>query len=230
MYHSVNPNYNKENRLVVSPATFQRQVRFLKEHRFNVLPLEVLADLIREKKKIPAKTIAIALDDGYRDNYTYAFPILRKYNLPAAIFLIVNEVGRARGDRLIWDEIKTMQNSGIIAFGSHALDPEPLVNIKSEAELRRQIFDSKKILEEKLKRPVNMFSYASGLFDARIRQLVIDAGYRLAVATSPGKKYPNDDIFALKRVRISESAHNLFLFWIETSGFYTVIKEHRDKH
>jgi len=73
-----------------------------------------------------------------------------------------------------------------------------------------------------------MFSYPEGRFDDKIRQLVIDAGYRLAVATHPGKYYPNDDIFALKRLRISENAKGLFVFWAETSGFYTFIKEHRD--
>lgn len=227
MYHSVRPAAPPGNRLVVSPETFQRQMRFLKEHRYNVLPLESVADLLKEKKKIPPKTLAITFDDGYKDNYIYAFPVLKKYNLPAAVFVIIEEVGRH--DRLSWDEIKEMQNTGIITLGSHAVGPEPLVNIKSERDLKSQISDSKKILEQKLGSRVNAFSYPEGRFNGRIRQSVIDAGYKFAVATNPGKKFPNDDIFALKRLRISENAGNLFIFWAETSGYYNFIREHRHK-
>jgi peptidoglycan/xylan/chitin deacetylase (PgdA/CDA1 family) len=226
MYHSVNPKSDPVmNRLIVSPKTFEWQMRFLKEQRYNVLPLEALVKLIKEKK-IPPKTIAITFDDGYKDNYAYVFPVLKKYNLSATIFIIVNEVGRPQADRLSWDEIKAMQESGLITFGSHTLGPEPLINIKSKEEVKMQIFDSKKILEEKLSRKVNLFSYPEGMFDAGTRQLVIDAGYLAAVATKPGKRYHACDVFALKRVRISENASNTLIFAVETSGFYTFMKGH----
>jgi peptidoglycan/xylan/chitin deacetylase (PgdA/CDA1 family) len=227
MYHSVNPDAAPENRLAVSVKAFQRQMRFLKNNRYNVLPLEAIAHLIKEKKKIPPRTCAITFDDGYKDNYKYVFPILKKYNLAATIFVIINEVGRPQNDRLSWNEIKLMQDSGIITLGSHALGPEPLVNIESEDDLKREIFDSKKILEEKLGKEVSAFSYPEGRFNNEIRRLVIAAGYKLAVATNPGRKYPGDDIFALKRLRISFVSDNLFVFWIKTTGFYTFIKERR---
>ncbi len=225
MYHSINPVARQENRLAVTVKTFERQMRFLKTNHYNVVSLEALSRLIKEKKKIPSKTIAITLDDGYKDNYTYAFPVLKKYNLSATLFIIVNEVGRQQGDRLNWDEIKIMQASGLLSVGSHSLGPDPLIKIKSEIELRQEIFESKRMLEEKLAREINAFSYPEGMFDAKIRQLVIDAGYTLAVATNPGPKYPDDDIFALKRLRISENASSMFIFAVETSGFYTFMKE-----
>ena len=227
MYHSVNPNAKPEKKLAVLTETFERQMHFLKSHHYNVLSLDSLAVLIKEKKKIPSKAIAITFDDGYKDNYIYAFPILKKYNLPATIFIITDLINRA--DKLSWDEIKEMQDSGIIAFGSHALGSEPLINIKSEQDLKKQIFDSKKILEEKLGCRINAFSYPEGRFNERIKQLVMRAGYKLAVTTNPGKRFANDDIFALKRLRISANANNLFVFWIETSGYYNFIREHRHK-
>lgn len=229
MYHSVNPEAVYANRLAVTNDTFERQMRFLKRHRYNVIDIPTLADLIRNKDRIPPRTIAITLDDGYRDNYTHAFPILKKYNLPATLFVILNEVGRPEGDRLSWEEIEVMRDSGIITFGSHCLGPEPLVNLASEEEVKKEISLSKRILEERLAKAVTVFSYPEGRFNERIRQLVIDAGYKSAVATNPGKDYPSDDIFALKRMRISENARNLFIFWVETSGFYTFMKEHRHK-
>ncbi|MBM3246744.1 MAG: polysaccharide deacetylase family protein [Candidatus Omnitrophica bacterium] len=227
-YHSINPVENPRiERLIVPPEVFERQMRFLKEHRYNVMPLEALADLIRAKKRIPGRTCAITFDDGYKDNYTYAFPILKKYNLPATMFVIINEVGRTQNDRLSWDELKAMQASGIITIGSHALGPEPLINIKSKADLKSQIFDSKKILEARLARPVNMFCYPEGRFNEEIRQLVVDAGYKLAAATSPGSNFSKDDVFLLKRLRISRNCNNLFIFWFKLSGYYTFFKERR---
>lgn len=229
MYHSVNPQAKPENRLAVSVNTFQRQMRFLKLKHYNVMPLESIADLIKAKKKMPPKTVAITFDDGYKDVYTYAFPILKKYNLCAAIFIIVNEVGRPQGDRLSWDEIKLMQVSGLITFGSHTLRHKYLEEIKTEEELKKELFDSKRILENRLDKQVNAFSYPNGRFTALMRKFVMDAGYKLAVAVNPGKNYPDDDIFALKRLRISENASNMFIFAVEASGFYTFIKEHRKR-
>ena len=225
MYHSVSPAAQPANALAVRDSTFARQMRFLKEHHYQVLPLETLAGLIREKKQIPPKAIAITLDDGYKDNYLYAFPILKKYNLPATVFIIINEVGRPQNDRLSWEEIKQMQESGIITFGSHTFGPDPLIKIRSEVDLKSEIFDSKRILEEKLGRPVTFFSYPEGMFNGKIRQLVVEAGYQGAVATNPGRGYSSVDVFALKRLRISENAANPLIFAVETSGCYTFMKE-----
>lgn len=229
MYHQVLPGAKYEYRLAVSVNTLERQMRFLKKHSYNVITVEELADLIRLKAKIPPKTVAITFDDGYEDNYIHAFPILKKYGIPATFFVIVEEIGNRQKKKFGWDEIKEMQDSGIVIIGSHTMGPEPLVNIKSDEEIKRQIFESKRILEERLGRKVNAFSYPEGGFNPKIRQLVIDAGYKAAVATNPGINYPNDDIFALKRLRISENAGNLFVFWVETSGLYTFMKERRRK-
>lgn len=229
MYHSVRPHPDKADRLAVSSEAFERQMRFLRQWRYRVVPLEELAALVKSGKKVPSRTLAITFDDGYKDNYTYAFPVLRKYGIPATLFVITDEVGRPQGDRLSWGEIKEMQDSGLVTVGSHCLGPEPLVKIKSEDEVRRQIFDSRKILEQRLGREVVLFSYPEGMFNARIRQMVIEAGYKAAVATNPGRAYPNDDPFALKRLRVSSSSDNLFVFWAETSGYYTFMKERRHR-
>lgn len=226
MYHSVDIKPAPKNRLAVSVTSFERQMRFLKKHRYNVIFLEALGDLIRDNKKVPARTLVITFDDGYKNNYDYAFPVLKKYNLAATVFVIIDEIGRY--DRLTWDQIRQMQGSGVVAFGSHSLGPQPLVDIKTDEELKRQIFDSKKILGERLGGESTTFSYPEGRFNPKIREMVIAAGYKAAVTTSPGKKFPSGDVFALKRLRISSTSDNLFVFWIEISGIYTFIKEHRD--
>ena len=228
MYHSVNPKINNSLKaLIVNPRTFESQMRFLKEGSYSILPLESLAGLIRDNKKLPPKAVAVTFDDGYKDFYKYAFPVLKKYKIPATMFIIVDEVGRP--DRLSWDEIKEMQLSGLITFGSHAMGAEPLINISSENELNRQIFYSKKVLESKLARPVNTFSYPEGFLNKHIRELVIQAGYKLAVSTKTGYCYPANDIFALKRMRISESAGNSLHLWLKVSGYHTFFKDNKKR-
>lgn len=225
MYHYFQPKASADDKLCVSPETFDKQMRFLKEHQYNVITLEEVGKLVAQKKKIPPKTIAITMDDGYKSNYIYAFPVLKKYNLPATIFLIYDEIDRPQNDRLNWDEINEMKASGLITFGSHTLGPEPLINIKSDEELKRQIFDSKKFLESKLGYTVNTFSYPEGFFTDKIKKIVMDAGYSLAVTTLPSGRSPSDDIFALKRLRISSNSDNLFVFRVEISGYYTAMRE-----
>jgi peptidoglycan/xylan/chitin deacetylase (PgdA/CDA1 family) len=227
MYHSVKQEVPAGNKLIVSSAAFDRQMEFLGRNHYNVVPLEAVVRLIKSKQAVPERTVAVTFDDGYADNYSVAFPVLKKYNLPATIFVIVSEIGRP--GMLTWEQIRIMRDSGLITFGSHTLTHPYLINIESSEELKRELLDSKKVLEEKLNRPVNTFCYPSGRFNQKVRQAVIDAGYAAAVASNPGKRFPNDDLFALKRLRISENAANLFVFWVESSGYYNLMRETKRK-
>jgi peptidoglycan/xylan/chitin deacetylase (PgdA/CDA1 family) len=227
MYHSVTPVVPEGNRLTVSVKTFERQMEFLKEHKYNVISLDAAGELIKSGKKVPSRTLVLTFDDGYEDNYIYAYPILKKYNIPATVFIIVNEVGKP--GRLSWDQLKEMQDSGLITFGSHSLSHPFLECVEDDQKLIDETAGSRKILQEKLGKQVNTFSYPCGRLNARVRGYAVNAGYEVAVATNPGKKMANNDVFALKRLRISENAANLFVFWAETSGYYNFIRENRHK-
>ena len=225
MYHNIDEN-SRISRLSVSPENFQRQMDFLSKNGYHVVSLPELADLIKDKRPL-FKTLVITFDDGYENNFKDAYPVLKKYNLPATIFIEVNSVGTP--GYLSWGQIEQMSKSGLIDIGSHTLNHPYLAHIKDEALLRKEIFESKKIIESKINKPVLSFSYPGGGFNRHIIDLVKEAGYKISCATNPGKRYPKNDTLALKRLRISSTSDNLFVFWIETSGFYTWIKEIRDK-
>lgn len=225
MYHNIDEHY-KESKLSVSPQSFERQMRFLRERGYNIVSLEKLVGLLSSKKSIPYKTIAITFDDGYKNNYTAAFAVLKKYGIPACIFVVVGKIGRA--GYLSWRDLKEMSENHI-DIGSHTLSECYLPEIEDGSRLKREIFGSRRRLKSRIPQAGDFFAYPGGGFDKKIRQIVIDAGYKGACATNPGKRYPKNDIYALKRVRISRTSDNLFVFWIESSGFYTWIKEHRDE-
>lgn len=232
MYHYVNNEEPLKSRLGVSPDSFERQMRFLRERKYNIVSLEELTDLIKNKKKMPPKTVAITFDDGYLDNYTHAYPVLKKYNIPAAIFVVINRVGKHLGndDYMSWSQIRELSESGLITIGSHSMSHPNLSEIDSEEQLKEEIFESKKILENELNKEVKFFSYPFGGRSLEARRIVSLSGYKAAVGTNFPKGSPGDDIYALKRLRISENCRNLFIFWVETSGFYTRIKEQRDDY
>lgn len=228
MYHYVLDTElaNKDKR-IVTPQTLEQQMRFLKVNEYNVIFLEEFAAYLRAKKQVPRNTVVLTFDDGHLDNYVNAYPILKKYGLKATMFVIVDSLDRP--NFVTKEQIREMSNSGLITIGSHTLGERHLPSISDKADLKREIFDSKKKLEKIIGKPVNCFSYPIGGFNTEIRQMVIDAGYTVAVATSPGFFYPKDDPFAIKRVRISENSRNLFVFWFESSGLYKGILELR-KH
>ncbi len=224
MYHRIDDRA-EVSKLSVMPESFKRQMSFLKRHNYNVVRLEELPDLL-ESGKIPYKTIAITFDDGYENNYENAYPVLKEIGLPATIFISPGLIGRE--NFLTWNQVVEMSESGVISIGSHTMSHAYLPDL-SQQYLDREIFDSKRSIESHTRREVDSFSYPVGGFNKPIRDKVIKAGYKIAVATNPGKEYPKHDIYAMKRVRISRTSDNLFVFWIETSGFYTWIKEHRDE-
>jgi len=98
MYHRVCPK--SENWLLepVSPHSFGRDVEYF-SHNYEILSLDKLAQYIRSRKSLPEKAVVFTIDDGYKDNYLYAYPIIRKYHIPVTIFLSTGYIG---GNELFW--------------------------------------------------------------------------------------------------------------------------------
>lgn len=225
MYHSVEAGAtDKNNLLAVRAETFEKQMRFLREHKYNVISLSQLAGLMKAKKPIPPKTVVITFDDGYKNNLSVALPVLKKYNLPATIFVAPMEISRVP-HYLNWQELKILSETPLIDIGAHTMRHTFLPDIEEEGRLIYEIRGSKKALEKKLGKSISLFSYPAGGFNKKSRQTVIDSGYLAAVATKPGIRYPSNDVYALKRIRVSESKYNYLVFWYKVSGIYTPIQE-----
>ena len=223
MYHSID-NADKVTKLSVSPESFARQMEFLSKNHYNVVPLEKVVSYIKKKERPPQKTIAVTFDDGFQNNYQYAYPVLKKYNIPATMFVVINWVGKP--GFMNWEEIKDMSDSGIVAIGSHTKVHFWLLG-SDDRFLQDEIVGSKKIIEEKIGKRVNSFCYPMGSFDAKSKKAVEDAGYLGAVATTP-RHVAQDDVYAIKRIRVSHSADNLFIFWVKTTRLYTWFKRHKE--
>lgn len=211
-YHSVHPR--RRDALAVPPERFRRHLQFV-ARQFRVLPLSVLAAQVVEGGA-SAQAAAITLDDGYRDNLEYALPILRDLALPATVFLtagyigsgavlaseaVIAQNGGRRGDHafLTWREAAALVAAGV-EIGSHSVN-HPRLTTLPRAQARKEIQESKAILEDRLGVPVPVFCYPYGDLDDDIRQLVAEAGY-LGATVTPRHPLPPTDPLRLPRIGI----------------------------
>lgn len=224
MYHSISPVTGK-TRLSVSPEAFEKQMQFLKNNHYQVLKLDEYVDLLNNKQKPKQKAAVITFDDGYENNYSFAYPVLKKYKIPATIFMVVGWVGKE--GMMNWQQLAKLNESGLIEIESHSLTHPELTKLNVPS-LIGEIKLSKQILEEKLKKEVKYFCYPYGFYNSIIKEAVRLFGYKGACATQFKQKLARkNDVFALRRIRISQSADNLFIFWVQVSGYYTFLKDLR---
>lgn len=221
MYHSIDDNYAK-TKLSVSKRSFEKHMKFLYDNHYNVVSLETVVSYLENGRPFPPKTVAITFDDGYYNNYEYAYPVLKKYGFPATVFVIVDKIGSPGW--LGWEELKKMRESGLITIGSHTVSHRWLPSLGADG-LAFELEGSKEELERGLGGGVDILCYPLGAFDDKVQRAAKTAGYACALATNPPKGWPFRDVFAIRRIKISRTADNPAVLWFETSGYYSWVKE-----
>lgn len=197
-YHQINDK--DENALTVKTADFDEQMRYLKENGYNTITPEEMLTAFKNGTPLPEKTVVITFDDGYLDNYENAYPILKKYDLKATIFVITDYVS-LYPNYITWDMAKEMQNSGVMNLESHTMDHLNLLKTdKSEARL--QLSGSKRWLEAHLKKPVKFLAYPEGDYNAEIIAMVKDLGYEGAFTVFYKLTSKEENPYELSRVPI----------------------------
>ena len=259
---------------------FEEQISYLSKN-YNVITLEYLVDAIYADKKLPENAVLITFDDGFEDNYRNAFPILKKYGVPATIFISTDFISSDRtlwfdqlsyfilnisnddleailredfdnkiifSDRravleevmeyvkiipdiqrrnlleslfekysfsvkdehkhlsttLNWDQVREMDQS-VISFGSHTMS-HPVLSQLDEQGLSKELVESRSIIENELKHPVDCIAYPVGTksaFNAKVEGLAMQAGYRLGFSYISGiNELPIQKYFNLKRLHV----------------------------
>jgi len=142
LYHRVSPEKDGWSHESLSPESFEIQMEYLSRN-YKILSLDGLVDFVKSRKPPQEKAVVITFDDGYEDNYLYAYPILRKYHIPATIFLVTGHIDT--GDLFWWDKVgyiiqhATINELNLGVLGDYSL--------KSEGDRHRATF----IITERLK-------------------------------------------------------------------------------
>lgn len=194
-----------------TPQDFESQMKLLIERGYTAVTMNEATEIITGKIIGPSKPVAITFDDGFSDQLK-ALEILRKLNLKSTFYIIigsrnsgwclgVEKKANNCGDAYMnWDEIKSIASSGLVEIGSHTVDHTSLSS-QSEKVQRYEIFESKRILEEKLGIKINSFAYPYGKYNEITKRLVAEAGYINATTVNASYLQSSNMIFELYRIR-----------------------------
>ena len=163
-------NFNYIN----TPQSFEENIKTFLENGYTIISMQDLADCNSGKAELPSKPIIITFDDGYYSNYEYIYPILKKYNVKASIFIITDNIGKeVDGIKYLgWEECLEMQNSGLIEIFSHS-KKHVFYNKLPVRELLDDVIESYKLIEKNLgKQELHVFAYPYGAYtDETVRTL-----------------------------------------------------------
>ena len=231
MYHRVveKPPTGSKHGIWVTAQQFRDQLVSLRVRGYTPITFTQYRNCMMGNSKLPDRPVFLTFDDGYEDNYTVAFPILRDVEFPAVIFLVTDSKRRTN----FWDadepqvslmspgQVREMAKYGI-EFGSHTVSHRRLPEISSSA-CAKELRDSKSFLEDILASEVFSFAYPHGALNPQIKEMVGEAGYVYASATDTGPVRFNGDLLEIRRTQVFPWTSS-FGFWKKTQSWYTRYK------
>ena len=203
MYHVIAspPSSAQLPELYVDPKTFNQQMEMLKQKGFQGVSLNQVYDAWFKGGQLPEKPIVISFDDGYRGQYVYARPELRKLGWPGVLNAISGRIGQPNAE-LSDAMVQAMINDGweLDSHTIHHVD----VSQASGAQLQDEVAGSRTMLQQRFHQPVNFFCYPSGRYDDQAIQAVRAAGYLGATTTNEGLA-SRVQMYTLDRIRVDYS-------------------------
>lgn len=223
MYHSISDEREAGHPYFhtrTSPERFAAQMRFLRENGYSTMHLAGVPDVLAGHASAIRKPVVITFDDGYRDFHTHAYPVLAENSFTATMFLPTASIANPRKqlnriDCMTWDEVRELDRAGI-EFGSHTVTHPKLVEL-DQAQVERELDDSRKRLEDELCKSVTAFAYPYAFpetalsFVEVLRSTLIRCEYQVGVSTAIGTATADDDRFFLRRLPVNSSDDDALL-------------------
>ena len=177
--------------------TFEEQIRGLENLGYHFISYQDLIDYNNGQKKLYKKSCVLTFDDGCKDIYTNAYPILQKYNIPFTMFVVTNAVG-ADGCAS-WEELKEMQDSGLALIASHSTNHTEFNKLSLEETLEN-VDSSYKALEENLgEQKTKVFTYPYGLYSQEQLEPLKEEGYVINLTDNKINKSKDLNLYGLHR-------------------------------
>jgi peptidoglycan/xylan/chitin deacetylase (PgdA/CDA1 family) len=204
---------DESDAISVDVVTFERYCRYFKRH-FNVVALRDLIRRLEHGRRVD-RHLAITFDDGYRDNFANAVPVLERLGLPATFFVVSRWIGSdvvpwwdskhgARYEWMTWDDVRELHRRGF-EIGAHTRSHVDLGQT-SAADAWPEIFGARTDIEHEIGAPVESFAYPYGgehqMTEGNL-SLVRAAGFRCCCSAHGGINLTGADAFRLRRVPIS---------------------------
>jgi peptidoglycan/xylan/chitin deacetylase (PgdA/CDA1 family) len=185
-YH-VDPVYS------VTQSDFEAQMALIKELKIPVVSLAEVVSHIHKRQRWHRHVVCITFDDGFVTDYEVAYPVLKKYNFPATFFITIqNQKSPER-----WVQWREMAAAGF-TLGSHTVS-HPYLSLLPEADMRRELTESKQIIEKETGAEVTFLAPPYGRYNRKLIQLSQETGYAALLTTNVGVNRYNANVFELKR-------------------------------
>lgn len=223
MYHSILRNSNIKSDYIISEAAFENDLKYLKENGYTTIVIKDLIDFVEEGKSLPQKPIILTFDDGYLNNHTYAFPLLKKYNSKAVLSIIgyYTDIYTASPDEnpgyahVTWQNVKEMINSGLVEMQNHSynLHTTDMGRNGSKKKRGESIEEYKTVLVEDLGKLQNLFkentgyvpttyTYPFGSVSNDSFDIIKEMGFKASLSCESGMNHISRDkecLYMLKR-------------------------------
>jgi peptidoglycan/xylan/chitin deacetylase (PgdA/CDA1 family) len=226
MYHHVAPYPG--DAVTVTPEVFEAQMRYLAKSGYRTLKVSELLAHVSGEQPVHDRAVAVTFDDGWLDNYSYAYPVLERYRINAMIFVVTAWIDAATTDKtsfpdegqpnheasksliqagdaarvvLDWETIRQMASSGLVEFCSHTVN-HLKCNELDRAELKHELYMSKAVLERELGQPCPCLCWPYGRFNDLAVTIAREVGYAALFTTARGVADAGSDPYYIKRVRV----------------------------
>lgn len=232
MYHSVaeedERNVAPYYRIATHPRVFAEHMHILHESGYKTVDVGEALRILSSNPPQAAKTVVITFDDGYRNFYTHAFPVLSRFGYTATMYLPTEYIGSATKrfkdrDCLNWSEVRELHNHGM-AFGSHTVTHPKLYGLSWDA-IDSELSVSRQTIEQELGAKTTSFAYPYAFpetdqdFRSTLRRRLLHWGYENNVCTTIGRCDANSDAFFLNRLPVN-SCDDRELFLAKLGGGY----------
>ncbi len=202
--------------LSINSYVFEKQLQTLQDAGYTFMTTGQLSGVLDGKTSLPEKPVILTFDDGYRDFYTDAYPLLKKYNAHATAYIVPGFLNAL--NYMDKDQLEEIARDGLVEIGAHTvhhvyLKNAPLSRVEYEA------LESKKLLEDELHIPIVSFAYPYGAFDKQAIEVVKTANFKTAVSTVPGIEASQANRFFLFRIRPGGRTGDYLLRFLEQTAF-----------
>lgn len=218
LYHYVEYVQDKGDTIRISlnitPYTFEEQIKTLSDAGFTFMTNGELTQALEGKRKLPKKPIVLTFDDGFRDFYTDAYPILKKYNAKATQYVIAGFLD-VNANHMLKSEVSEIAGDGLVEIGAHTVNHAWLRG-RTKDSVKYEVSESKKMLEDITSLKVVSFAYPYGAFDKQAIDEVKKAGYNSAVSTVPGIDQISTNKYFLYRLKPGGRTGEGLISWLSS--------------
>lgn len=220
MYHYIEYVQDAGDKIRISlnipPSVFESQIKTLVDAGYTFLTASELDGILAKKTPLPKKPILLTFDDGYRNFYTDAYPILKKYHVKATQYVIAGFLDRP--NHLLTSQLEEIANDRLVEIGAHTMNHLWLRGMDAKT-VTYEVNESRKQLQSLLHLRISSFAFPFGAFDEQAVKAVKDAGFANAMSTLPGILETDENKDFLFRLRPGWRSGETLLSYLSQKDF-----------